>query len=196
MSVLRALDEVLSALGRGEVVAVPTDTVYGLAADPRRPGATARLFARKGRPEAVALPVLVADAGELARLAEPLPPEASALVARWWPGPLTVVVRRAAGVDWELGGDPTTIGVRCPDHDLLRELLRRSGPLAVTSANLHGEPPCATPAEVRARLGGDLLVLDGGRCAGTPSTVVDWTSGKPRLLRPGPVPFEGAGSGK
>jgi L-threonylcarbamoyladenylate synthase len=196
VSAPEGVDEVLAALSRGEVVAVPTDTVYGLAADPRRPGATGRLFAAKGRPEAVALPVLVADVEDLARLAEPLPPTARALVARWWPGPLTVVVRRALGVDWELGGDPTTIGVRCPDHGLLRALLRRSGPLAVTSANPHGEPPCATAAEVRARLGEDLVVLDGGRCAGVPSTVVDCSAGTPRLLRPGPVPFEGEAGGK
>ena len=111
-----SLDAAVAALTAGAVVGVPTDTVYGLAVDPRRPGATDLLFALKRRPATLELPVLVADLAQAQSLAGPdgLPAVARRLVARFWPGSLTVVVTRRAGIDWELGGDNTTIGLRCP----------------------------------------------------------------------------------
>lgn len=185
------LERAVRALMAGQVVAIPTDTVYGLAVDPRLPGATARLFALKGRPEQVALPVLMAEPAELDELAEPTP-AARRLVSRYWPGPLTLVLRRRAGLAFELGGDPATIGVRCPAHELVRALLRLSGPLAVTSANSHGRAPLHSAAQVRSHFPAGLgAVLDGGYCGGEPSTVVSLVGRTPRCLREGALGFAG-----
>ena len=179
--------DAVAALAAGEVVAIPTDTVYGLAVDPRPPSATGRLFAVKGRPETVALPVLVADvttAGQLGVLDE----RAARLVERYWPGALTIVVGRRH-VSFELGGDPATIGLRCPDHPVALRVLGASGPLAVTSANRHGERPSRSAAEVVAAFGETLLVLDGGLCDGEPSTVVSISSDRVACLREGAIPM-------
>ena len=175
----------LDALRRGEVVGIPTDTVYGLAVIPSLDGAVDRLFIAKGRPASVPVAVLVADAEAAQSLCRsPLP---GTLVDRHWPGPLTLVVRRRADLDWDLGGDPTTIGVRCPDHALVRELCASVGPLATTSANLHGHPSPTSAAGVAEEMTGGpvALVLDGGECAGAPSTVVDVRGGAPVVLREG-----------
>ncbi len=183
------LDELAAALSSGEVVAVPTDTVYGLAVDPRLPGAVDRVFALKRRPELFQLPVLVADPTEIVGLAQATA-IAERLISRYWPGPLTIVLPRRAGVTFDLGGDPATIGLRCPKSPLLRELLRRTGPLAVTSANRHGEPPLSTAGEVRQSFGaGVTAVLDGGRCDGTPSTVISLACRDAKCLREGAIPF-------
>jgi L-threonylcarbamoyladenylate synthase len=172
------LEAAVAAVRRGEVIGLPTDTVYGVGADPFRPDAARRVFAAKGRPEAVALPVLVADPGTAAELAV-LDGPARILAARFWPGPLTVVLRRRPGVELHLGGDPTTVGLRCPDHEVARAVLARTGPLAVTSANRHGEPPATTAGEVRRQLGsGVAVVIDAGRCDGSPSTVVSLLAGE------------------
>ena len=179
----------VEALAAGGVIGVPTDTVYGLAVDPGRPEALGRLFALKGRPDRLALPVLIGDPSELADLAE-VTPAAERLGERYWPGPLTLVLRRRPGVTLELGGDPATIGLRCPASPLLRGLLRRAGPLAVTSANRHGEAPLHTAEEVRERFAGELaVVLDGGPCVGRPSTVVSLTGGVTVCLRNGELGF-------
>ena len=162
------LDEAVAALERGEVIVIPTDTVYGVAS---LPAFTARLFEVKERPTDVALPVLVADEAQARTIAE-VSPTAAALMAAHWPGGLTIVLPRAPEFDADLGGtDTTTVGVRVPDHDVPRELARRVGPLVTTSANLHGRPTPVTAAEVRAELSVDV-VIDGGPCAGAPSTVV------------------------
>ncbi len=182
-----ALDELAEALWRDEVVALPTDTVYGLAVRAASPDAAAALFAVKRRPDRVALPVLVADLAQALELAE-LPVDAlGALARRFWPGPLTLVVRRARHVVLHLGGDETTIGLRCPQSPVLRALATEVGPLAVTSANLHGDRPCTSAQEVRAAFGPALRVLDGGRCDARPSSVVSLLDERPELLRPGPV---------
>ena len=187
--VVEANDEGLAraaeALRQGEVVGIPTDTVYGLAVIPSLPGAVERLFVAKGRPASVPVAVLVSDPGAAQALCDStIPP---ALVERHWPGPLTLVMRRRAEVDWDLGGDPTTIGVRCPDHALVRELCASAGPLATTSANLHGRPSPTSAAGVAAEMadGPVALVLDGGECAGSPSTVVDVRGESPVVLREG-----------
>jgi tRNA threonylcarbamoyl adenosine modification protein (Sua5/YciO/YrdC/YwlC family) len=182
-------DEVVEALAAGKVVAVPTDTVYGLAVDPRQPGAVDRLFALKGRPGHVAVPVLIADPAGLAELAESSP-ATGRLTSRYWPGPLTLVLPRRPGVAFDLGGDPATIGLRCPADALVRGLLARTGPLAVTSANRHGEAPLYTADEVGEHFGAALAaVLDGGRCAGRPSTVVSLIDGELQCLREGALAF-------
>ena len=183
-----ALDAAAAALQAGGVIGLPTDTVYGLAAAPEVEGATAAVFALKGRPGDSALPVLVADRGQAAGLGD-LGGPAGVLAARLWPGGITLLVRRRPGVTWDLGGDPATIGLRCPAHDVARELSRRCGPLVATSANRHGEPALAGAAEVVEAFPG-LVVLDGGECRGVASTVVDLTGPEPRLVRAGAVPWE------
>ncbi|MGH9170484.1 MAG: L-threonylcarbamoyladenylate synthase [Acidimicrobiales bacterium] len=182
--------EAVIALRSGQVVAIPTDTVYGLAADPGVEGATAEMFRLKGRPSSTALPVLVESAEQAAGLAR-LDEHHVKLLAAYWPGPLTVVVpRRATAMSWALGGDGSTIGLRCPGNELARNLLHLSGPLAVSSANRHGRPPCRTAVEARSELGDGLVVLDGGTCEGQSSTVVSLLGGSLRLLRAGPLSLE------
>ncbi len=186
-----ALRRAAAALADGAVVAVPTDTVYGLAADPSQPEAVARLFALKGRPDDVPLPVLVAGPEQVAMLAGELETAAAALAARFWPGPLTLVVPRRPEFIVDLGGPPAaaqTVGVRRPDHPVVVALCELLGPLAVTSANLHGARPATTAAEVVAVFAGSdqpEVVLDGGTCDGTPSTVVECRGPASRCLREG-----------
>jgi tRNA threonylcarbamoyl adenosine modification protein (Sua5/YciO/YrdC/YwlC family) len=176
------------ALRAGEVVLLPTDTVYGIGVAAAVPGASARLFALKDRGEEQPVAVLVADAEQAAALTD-RPDRLAGLAGDLWPGPLTVVVpRSAAAASLELGGDPTTIGIRCPDHDLVRALARDVGPLATTSANRHGEPTPSTAADAAASLTGPVaVVVDGGRLGSTASTVVDLTGPEPRVLREGAI---------
>jgi tRNA threonylcarbamoyl adenosine modification protein (Sua5/YciO/YrdC/YwlC family) len=184
------LDEAVAALAAGQVVGIPTDTVYGLAVDPSRPGSVDAIFALKARPGTVEIPLLVADLAQADRVAV-LDGPARRLAECRWPGGLTIVVARRPGVDWPLGGDGTSVGVRCPAHDLVRDLSARAGPLAVTSANLHGEPPLHEAAALRAAFGDGLgALVDGGTCAGAPSTVADLRSLPPRCLRQGSMPWD------
>ena len=185
----RALDAAVAALRAGGVVLLPTDTVYGLAVATEVPDAIARLFELKGRHRDIPIAVLVADAEQAWRLsAVPLPESAGRLAARWWPGALTLVVPRRAGWDVDLGGDPATVGVRCPDHDLVRAVCREVGPLATTSANRHGQATPPTAAEALDQVGPVDLVIDGGRLAGAASTVVDCTVEPVRVVREGVIP--------
>lgn len=183
-----SVDAALAALRAGRVVAVPTDTVYGVAATL---SAAPSLFAVKQRPRDVALPVLIADAEQLAGMVRmPLPARATELIAEWWPGPLTLVLDRDPSFTVDLGGDALssrTVGVRLPASDIVRTLCAEVGPLAVTSANLHGR---ATPPDARgvdAELGAAVaVVVDGGICSGAPSTVVRVTiDSTVRVLRQG-----------
>jgi L-threonylcarbamoyladenylate synthase len=182
--------EAIAALEAGEPIVLPTDTVYGVAVDPARPGATERLFAVKERPVEAALPVLAATVEQALGLAADVPESALLLAERFWPGGLTLVVRRAPGVTYDLGGrDHLTIGLRVPDHALARELASAVGPLAATSANLHGRPTPVTADGVAAELGDRVaLVLDGGPCEGAPSTVVSCTAEGVHVLREGRIP--------
>lgn len=187
-------DDVVDALLAGEVVVLPTETVYGLAALPAVPGATGKIFALKGRGADVPLAVLCADADQALALAD-RPSDAVQRVAKeLWPGPLTLVLRRRPGLGYELGEPATTIGLRCPAHDLVRSVAAQVGPIAATSANRHGEPTPDTAAEVAAIFGDRVAaVVDGGPCDGQPSTVIDATADDPAdwvVLRQGALEIE------
>jgi L-threonylcarbamoyladenylate synthase len=173
----------LAALRRGSVVALPTDTVYGIAALAHDADAMARVFELKGRDEVKSIAVLVADLDQ----ARALTTADLDRYAPHWPGPLTVVATRRAGVALHLGGDPTTVGVRCPDSPFVRRLAQELGPIAATSANLAGQPTLATAAEVAAAFPDLPIVVDGGPLPGAASTVVDATVDPPRVLRAGPI---------
>jgi tRNA threonylcarbamoyl adenosine modification protein (Sua5/YciO/YrdC/YwlC family) len=183
------------ALTAGAVVAIPTDTVYGLAVDPNRSAAVDRLFALKERPANVALPVLVGSGEQVALVASPLEGAARHLADRYWPGPLTLVVPRRYGFTVDLGGPPSarqTVGVRWADHPVVQALCREMGPLAVTSANLHGEPPATSAEQVATAFGvaeSLTLIVDGGPCRGAPSTVVECRGPASRCLREGAIPW-------
>ena len=185
-----AVDRVVAALTAGELVVVPTDTVYGLAALPHDRPAMERLFALKGRDERVPVAVLCADVEQaLALTTAPVDPAVRAAAERWWPGPLTLVLPRRDGLHLHLGEPETTIGVRVPDHDLVRSVAARVGPIAVTSANPHGAPPATTADAAQAGLGpGVAVVVDGGPSARDASTVIDATQRGWRVLRDGPLP--------
>lgn len=194
MAILSVEEESLlaaaEALRDGLVVGIPTDTVYGLAVDPFALGATDRVFEAKRRPREVSLPVLVASVEQALSLATAVPALAKVLMDRYWPGPLTVVLPRRPGLQADLGDDEVTVGVRCPAHPVPLALCAKAGPLATTSANLHGEPTSETAEDVAAVFGAAVaLVLDGGRASGAPSTVVDCTGLEPRLLREGRIPW-------
>lgn len=174
------VEEAAAAIRGGAIAVIPTDTVYGVGALPE---AAAGIFDLKQRPRDKALPVLGSGVVQLARVAE-LDLTARTLAEDHWPGPLTLVVPRAPGFAADLGGThPATVAVRVPAHPVALELLRRTGPLAVTSANVSGEPP-ATTYEQACALAPDLTCLDGGTCDGVPSTVVSLV-GEPGVLRQG-----------
>ena len=185
-----ARDEAVRLLRAGSIVAVPTDTVYGIAAAMELPDAIERLFAAKQRPPEKAVAVLLADAAQASELGV-LTPAAQVLAQRFWPGGLTLVlpVRPGATLPRVLAAGAPTIGVRVPDHDAPRALARALGPLPTTSANLSGEPDARDAADVAAQLGDALaLVLDGGPIRGGPaSTVVDCTLEWPAILRAGAI---------
>jgi L-threonylcarbamoyladenylate synthase len=178
--------QAVEALRKGELVVLPTDTVYGVAARPDLSNATARLFEAKGRPRDLNLPVLVADPADAARVGI-LDDRARRLAEEFWPGGLTVVVRRTdESLRWDLGEEHETVGVRVPDHPVTGAILREAGPLAVTSANRSGEPTPPTCEGVRAALGDSVAVyVCDDRPPGPASTIVDLTGGEPRVLRRG-----------
>ncbi|MBL5974009.1 MAG: threonylcarbamoyl-AMP synthase [Candidatus Leucobacter sulfamidivorax] len=186
------------AIGRGELVVLPTDTVYGLAADAFSPEAVQRLLDAKGRGRQSPPPVLVPNTATLAALAAEVPAAAAALAEAFWPGPLTIVLLANPSLSWDLGDTGGTVALRIPDHELTLELLRETGPLAVSSANLTGEPAARTAAEARRMLGDAVAVyLDAGESPGdgTASTIVDGTGlgadgGTLRILREGGVSRE------
>ena len=183
------------AIGRGQLVVVPTDTVYGIAADAFNPDAVNALLAAKGRGRQSPPPVLIDGIPTLTALAETVTDEMTALVREFWPGGLTIVVPARETLQWDLGDTGGTVAVRMPASDIARELLSETGPLAVSSANLTGQPAALTAAEALAQLGDSVEVyLDGGTASESRSgsTIVDCTptlTGKPvRILRDGVIP--------
>ena len=178
-----------AALSRGELVLLPTDTVYGVAADAFTPAAVTRLLAAKNRGRNMPVPVLIGEASTLAGLVATVPPRAHDLAEAFWPGGLTLVVEHAPSLAWDLGDAEGTVAVRLPDDDLTRELLRRTGPLAVSSANRSGRPAATTAQQADYQLGDHAaVVLDGGpRDSSAASTIVDCTAPTPRVLRVGAI---------
>lgn len=185
------LAQALQALRAGHVVGLPTDTVYGIGADPFREEAVASLFAAKGRPEVKPIPLLAADMDQVRRVAV-LDDRTARRAGPHWPGALTLVLPRASGLpDWIGDAERDTVGVRVPDHPVALELLDAFGPLAVTSANPSGKSPAQDDEEARAALGDAIAVYVPGRgSGGAASTVIDLTAAEPRVLRPGPVEWE------
>jgi len=177
------------AVRRGELVVLPTDTVYGLGADAFTPFAVDALLVAKGRGRDVPVPVLVGSWRALDGLALVVPPMVRELVEAFWPGGLTLVVEHAPSLAWDLGDTGGTVAVRMPLHPVALELLAETGPMAVSSANRSGQPPATDVGQARDQLGDAVAVyLDGGPSVDpVPSTIVDVTGPVPRVLRPGAV---------
>lgn len=186
------LDAAAAALADGELVLLPTDTVYGVAADAFTPEAVTALLAAKNRGRAMPVPVLIGEASTLGGLVLEPPEVATTLAQAFWPGGLTLVVEHVPSLAWDLGDAEGTVAVRLPDDDLARDLLRRTGPLAVSSANRSGRPAATTAQEAAEQLGEHAaVVLDGGpRASSGASTIVDCTGPTPRVLRVGAIPVE------
>ena len=187
------LEQAVHHLRNGGVVAIPTDTLYALAADVFNTAALDRIFAIKGRSDDLALPVLVSGWDQLEMVAENTPPKTRALAERFWPGALTLVVQKANGLPDRLTAGRRTVAVRMPGHPVPIELINRLGsPITGTSANISGGADLLTLDELSSQLGEpvDLIVEKGPTPKGTASTIVDITSGKPRLLREGAISFQ------
>ncbi len=185
-----SVSEAAALLVAGEVVAVPTDTVYGVAASVSSAAAVSRLFDLKDRPGDVALPMLAASLAQIQSAGIDLTADVRRLADAFWPGALTIVVAAPASLASRLGAHEATVGVRVPRDGALGELLELCGPLAVTSANLHGGPPCVSAAqvdEVFADREGLAGVIDGGERHARVSTVVDVTSSPWTVLREGAI---------
>lgn len=183
------IDQAVAAIAAGECVVLPTDTVYGIGADALSAAAVRRLLEAKQRGRDLPPPVLIAEPAMLRSLAAEVSEHAAALAATFWPGALTLVVASPPNLRMDLGDRGDTIAVRIPDHDFTRELLRATGPLAVSSANTHGNPAANTAAQALAQLGDTVAVyLDAGPGSSpVPSTIVDVTCDPPRVLREGRI---------
>jgi L-threonylcarbamoyladenylate synthase len=182
------IPQALEVLHRGGLVAFPTDTVYGVGSLVYDGKAVESIYAAKDRPIEKAIPVLIADAADMEKVGMNIPAIAYQLAARFWPGPLTCVILKQPTLPKAVSAT-SSIGVRVPDHEVARALLRAAGPMAVTSANISGQPSPSTAEEVYAQLGGRIeLILDGGKTpGGIPSTVVDCTESELKILREGPL---------
>lgn len=185
-----AVEAATLAVRRGELVVLPTDTVYGLGADAFDADAVAALLQAKGRGRDMPPPVLVSAPTTIEALAVGIPAWARALVEEFWPGPLTLVCRQQASLRWDLGDTRGTVAVRMPDHDVALEVLERTGPMAVSSANLTGRPAARDAEEAEDMLGDRVaVVLDAGPApGGEASTILDATGDSPRVLRWGALP--------
>lgn len=182
-----ALEAATLAVRNGELVVLPTDTVYGVGADAFDAAAVARLLRAKGRGRSMPPPVLISSAVTADALARTIPDYARALIEAFWPGPLTLVLPQQLSLQWDLGDTRGTVALRMPDHEIARELLERTGPLAVSSANLTGRPAATTAAEAADMLGSAVeVILDAGVSPEqAASTIVDATGERGRILRAG-----------
>ncbi len=188
-----ALQEAAKWIRLGGLVALPTDTLYGLAADPFRADAVARLMAVKGRAAASALPLIAADADQIAARFGRLSPVGERLASKFWPGPLTLLIPAPVTLAHGVAAGTGRVGVRVPAHAIARAICRAADrPVTATSANRSGQPATADPAEVERTLGEDVdLLFDAGPTrGGAPSTIVDVTGAEPRLVRAGAVSWE------
>ena len=181
--------EAVAALRRGDLAVLPTDTVYGIAADAFSPPAVDRLLAAKGRGRDMPVPVLVGAYRGLDGLAQHVTPTMRTLIEAFWPGPLTLIVRAAPSLAWDLGETRGTVAVRMPLHPVTLAVLAETGPLAVSSANRTGQPPAADALEAQRQLGTSVAVyLDAGSTgAAVPSTILDLTGDQPQVRRAGAV---------
>ena len=189
---LQGIAEAEAALRRGELVVLPTDTVYGIAAEAFDPVAVDGLLKAKGRGRDMPPPVLVGTVRAAMALVMDLADTGKDLIDEFWPGGLTIVCRSSPTLVWDLGETKGTVAVRMPLHHVALDLLKKTGPLAVSSANVSGQPPATTADEAMAQLGNSVSVyLDAGPCPGdVPSTIVDLTGSVPRLLRRGVISVE------
>jgi tRNA threonylcarbamoyl adenosine modification protein (Sua5/YciO/YrdC/YwlC family) len=192
-----AIEAASLAIQRGELVVVPTDTVYGVAADAFDPAAVRALLDAKGRGREMPPPVLVSSATTIDALAVRVPGYARALIEAFWPGPLTLVCHQQQSLQWDLGDTRGTVAVRMPDHDVAREVLERTGPLAVSSANRTGMPAATDADQAEEMLGDDVAVIidagpvgQGESPGGEASTIVDVTGTQGRILRRGALSLE------
>jgi L-threonylcarbamoyladenylate synthase len=187
-----ALNAASLAVQRGQLIVIPTDTVYGIAADAFDADAVSELLAAKGRGREMPPPVLIRAATTLDAIAIDVPDYARALIDKFWPGPLTLVCTQQASLRWDLGDTRGTVAVRMPDHRITLELLDRTGPLAVSSANLTGRPAATNPDDAEEMLGEKVaLIVDAGATPGSAaSTIVDVTASPGRVLRTGALSLE------
>ena len=186
-AILSALEVLLS----GGLVAFPTDTVYGVGSLAFHQNAIESIYVAKNRPTEKAIPVLIGDSPDVIKVADEIPLFAMKLIARFWPGPLTVLVPKKPTLPEAVSATPT-VGVRVPDHETARSLLRLAGPMAVTSANIAGQASPTTAQQVFAQLNGRIaMIIDGGETpGGIPSTLVDCTGEEIQILREGPISKE------
>ncbi|MEV4456610.1 L-threonylcarbamoyladenylate synthase [Microbispora sp. NPDC004025] len=189
---MTGLAEATATVRRGELVVLPTDTVYGVGADAFTPSAVNALLEAKGRGRDIPVPVLVGTVRAANALVESLGTYGQDLVDTFWPGPLTLILRANRSLSWDLGDAKGTVAVRMPLHPVALDLLKETGPMAVSSANRAGNPAATTVAEAEEQLGDSVDVyLDGGPCEDTvPSTIVDLTTAVPRVLRKGAIPVD------
>ncbi|PRY62913.1 translation factor SUA5 [Knoellia remsis] len=186
---LDGVTKATAGVRQGDLVVLPTDTLYGIGADAFSPDAVQRLLDAKGRGREMPPPVLVAETRTLDGLATDVPQYARALVERYWPGPLTVILKAQPSLMWDLGETGGTVALRMPDNEVALELLSSVGPMAVSSANRTGHPASRTIVEAATQLGASVeFYLDGGPVAGgLPSTIVDCTGAEPVVLRRGAI---------
>jgi L-threonylcarbamoyladenylate synthase len=188
-----AIEEAAKWIRNGGLIALPTDTLYGLAADPFSAAAIARLFAIKGRAAERAVPLIAADAAQVAAQLGRLPAAGQRLAERFWPGPLTLLVPATRALAAAVSGGTGRVGVRVPAHDVARAICAAVGrPITATSANVSGEPATPDPDQVERTLGGrlDLLIDAGTTPGGAPSTIVDVTGADPALVRAGALSWD------
>jgi L-threonylcarbamoyladenylate synthase len=187
----QAIRIAMETLHKGGLVAFPTDTVYGLGALAFDGKAVESIYSAKDRPIEKAIPVLIGDVTDLEKISDDVTDVTRRLASRFWPGPLTIIIPKKPTIP-EAVSVTSTVGVRVPDHPVARELLRAAGPMAVTSANISGQPSPSTAQEVLAQLKGRIeLIIDGGQTpGGVPSTLVDCSGREIMILRDGPISME------
>lgn len=186
-----AIEAAIDVLRSGGLVAFPTDTVYGVGSLAFQEKAIESIYTAKDRPIEKAIPVLIGDDQDLIQVAEEIPTLAAKLISRFWPGPLTILVPKRPTLPGVIS-NTSTVGVRVPDHNVARTLLRLAGPMAVTSANISGQPSPTSAQQVFTQLGGRIaMIIDGGETpGGIPSTLVDCTGDQIQVLREGPISKE------